>query len=86
MAFPGLSRTWSRWKASVSNALAADCPPEMAACQVCQQHNCANEEWLKCPRRLAAKRYLEAGDRAAIERLQQAQAGVDQVCVKIPAK
>jgi hypothetical protein len=83
MGAPGIRGTWLRLKALATNAVTEDCPPELAACQVCQRDRCPNEEWLKCERRLAAKRYLEVGNRHEIERLRQAHAKDVAACAKI---
>lgn len=36
-----------------------DCPPELAACQVCQRFDCTNLEWQRCEKRIAAMRSAE---------------------------
>lgn len=82
MGLPGIHGTWLRLKALASTAVAEDCPPELAACQVCQRNNCRSEEWLKCERRLSAKRYVEAGDRQSVERLRETHALGDSACAK----
>jgi hypothetical protein len=86
MSIGGIRGAWQRLKAKLSRAVAQDCPPELAACQVCQRHHCQSEEWLKCERRLAAKRYLEQGNRAGLEQLRQAPLRPDTGCVKAPVE
>ena len=70
-------------RAWTSHAVVEDCPSELAACQVCQNHHCRNEEWLNCERRLAAKRYIEAGDLQGVDRLRQAHALDAAACAKV---
>ena len=86
MNLPEMRGTWQRLKAHVSKAVVQDCPPELAACQVCNRSHCPSEAWLKCERRLAAMRYLERGDRSGIEQLRQAHAMESPSCVEIQAE
>lgn len=74
MQIKGWRGAWQRVKARLHGAILQDCPPELAACQVCNRPHCANETWLNCERRLAAQRYLATGDQSAVERLRQQQA------------
>ena len=69
MLLPGVRGSLQRLSAQISEAIVQDCPPELAACQVCRRLDCRAAEWLNCERRLAAKRYLEAGDQLGFESL-----------------
>lgn len=71
MQFNGMRGAWERTKARLHGAVMQDCPPELAACQVCNRPHCASDAWLKCERRLAAQRYVESGDGAAVQRLRE---------------
>lgn len=63
---------WERLKATIVDAVVQDCPPDMAACEVCRKLQCSSAEWLACENRLKAERYLRAGDQAAVEALRTA--------------
>jgi hypothetical protein len=72
MSLLGMIGTWQRLKAQVSSVVVQDCPPALAACQVCRRAHCSSEEWLRCERRLAAQRHIDAGEHAAVEQLRLA--------------
>lgn len=82
MQFNGMRGAWQRVKARLHSAVLQDCPPELAACQVCNRPHCPNDAWLKCERRLAAQRYLEAGDKAGVQRLRERHATAAAACAK----
>ncbi len=63
--------TWQRLKARAASLVVQDCPPAVAACQVCRRAQCGSEQWLTCERRLAAERHLESGNGAAFEELSE---------------
>lgn len=70
----GKGGAWQRLKAKFVDAVVQDCPPEMSACEVCRKLHCTSAHWIACENRLAAERYLRAGDRAALEALRTAHA------------
>lgn len=72
MASSGIAGIWARLKATFIGAIAQDCPPEMAACEVCRRTHCSSAEWVGCEKRLAAERLLRSGDQVAIEELRTA--------------
>lgn len=62
---------WLRLFGRRQTEIVQECPPELAACEVCRRLQCGNDEWLACENRLAAERLLRAGDRAGLETLKQ---------------
>lgn len=82
MQFNGMRGAWQRTKARLHGAVLQDCPPELAACEVCNRPHCSNDAWLRCERRLAAQRYLEAGDQAALQHLREEHAAAASACAK----
>ena len=42
------------------DAVVQDCPPELAACEVCGELECSTEQWINCERRLRAADYLRS--------------------------
>ena len=52
----------------LSKAVVVDCPPELAACEVCGRFECLEDEWLRCEKRLAVKRQLQTGASPAVDK------------------
>ncbi|MBE2214851.1 MAG: hypothetical protein IAE82_13340 [Opitutaceae bacterium] len=69
MANSGEGGAWQRIKTKIVDAVVQDCPPSLAACEVCRRMHCDDPHWLACERRLAAERHLRAGEHAALESL-----------------
>ena len=69
MSLQGIRSSWNKLTAKVSNVVVQDCPPELAA-------------WLRCEKRLAAKRFLDSGDRRGLERLKLAESQNDAARAK----
>jgi hypothetical protein len=69
MANSGSEGAWARVKAKIVGAFVQECPPEIAACEVCRRLRCESPEWIACERRLKAEHYLRAGDHASVEGL-----------------
>ena len=82
MSLQGIRSSWKKLTAKVSNVVVQDCPPELAACQICNKLDCQSEEWLRCETRLAAKRFLDSGDRRGLERLKLAESQKDAARAK----
>lgn len=68
--------------ARLSRAMVADCPAELAACEICNRPACSEEEWLRCEKRLAAKRSIEAGTSPEAESLKRIRQDEPAVCEK----
>lgn len=56
----------------VRRSLIQPVPPELEACEVCGKLRCPDDEWKSCERRLATAEFVRTGDRAALDRLEQA--------------
>ena len=68
MANSGSEGAWARVKAKIVGAFVQECPPEIAACEVCRRLRCESPEWIACERRLKAEHYLRTGDHASVEK------------------
>ena len=42
----------SRLKTRITGLFVQDCPDELYACEICNQIDCANDEWINCENRL----------------------------------